>query len=67
MEEVRITVRINGPYRVQGPITLEDAEGNTIERPGEVIALCRCGGSKNKPLCDGSHREINFQAETRAE
>ena len=67
MEEVRITVRINGPYRVRGPITLEDAEGNKFELPGEVIALCRCGGSKNKPFCDGSHREINFQAETRAE
>ncbi len=67
MEEVRIKVRINGPYRIQGPITLEDAEGNKFELPGEIIALCRCGGSKNKPFCDGSHRELGFQAETRAE
>ncbi len=66
MEEVRIKVRINGPYRIQGPIILEDADGNEFELPGETIALCRCGGSKNKPFCDRSHREINFQAETRA-
>ncbi len=66
MEEVRIKVRINGPYRIQGPIILEDADGNEFVLPGEIIALCRCGGSKNKPFCDGSHREISFQAETRA-
>lgn len=68
MEEVRITVRLNGPYRVQGPITLVDVEGNEFELPGtEVVALCRCGHSKNKPFCDGTHREVGFQAETRAE
>ncbi len=66
MEEVRIKVRINGPYRIQGPIILEDVDGNVFDLPGEIIALCRCGGSKNKPFCDGSHREISFQAETRS-
>ncbi len=65
-EEVRIKVRVNGPYRVQGPVIVEDADGNKFELPGEVIALCRCGGSKNKPFCDGSHRDIDFQAETKA-
>lgn len=28
------------------------------------IALCRCGASKNKPYCDGSHKDINFQADS---
>ncbi len=65
-EEVRIKVRLSGPYRVQGPVILEDVDGNKFELPGEVIALCRCGGSKNKPFCDGNHRELGFQAETRA-
>ncbi len=66
MDEVRIKVRVNGPYRVQGPVILEDAEGNKFELPGEIFALCRCGGSKNKPFCDGTHREFGFEAETRA-
>ena len=66
MEEVKITVRPNGPYRIEGPVTLEDVDGNRFELPGGRIALCRCGGSKNKPFCDGSHREIGFQVETRA-
>ncbi len=67
MEEVRIKVRINGPYRIEGPVILEDADGNSFQLPEGRIALCRCGGSSNKPFCDGSHRELGFQAETRAE
>ena len=67
MEEVTIIVRLNGPYRVRGPITLVDADGNEFELPGtEFVALCRCGHSKSKPFCDGTHREAGFQAETRA-
>jgi len=66
VEEVRIKVRLNGPYRVQGPFILEDAEGNRFELPAEIVALCRCGASKNKPFCDRTHREIGFEAETRA-
>jgi CDGSH-type Zn-finger protein len=66
LEDVRIKVRLNGPYRVQGPVVLEDADGNQFELPGEVFALCRCGGSNNKPFCDGTHQSIGFQAETKA-
>ncbi len=67
MQEVKITVRPNGPYRIQGPITLVDVDGNQFELPEtEIIALCRCGASKNKPFCDRSHREIGFRPETRA-
>ncbi|HEY7734029.1 MAG TPA: CDGSH iron-sulfur domain-containing protein [Nitrososphaera sp.] len=37
---------------------------NLIVVDGKVtVALCRCGGSSNKPLCDGTHRKINFKAE----
>ena len=43
MAEVEIKARENGPYRVQGPIRLVDAEGNEYDlgERGEVIALCR--------------------------
>jgi CDGSH-type Zn-finger protein len=54
-----IRVERNGPYEVQG-LDLESetwCEGALRER----FMLCRCGGSKNKPFCDGTHRSINFQ------
>ena len=57
MAEVKITVRMNGPYWVDGPFDLVDQEGNHFEvRAGERMALCRCGRSKIKPFCDSSHR-----------
>lgn len=66
MSETKIRVRDNGPFLVEGPITLEDAQGNsyTIEKP--VIALCRCGASENRPFCDGAHGRCNFQSAERA-
>ena len=66
--EVEIKTRHNGPYRVQGPIRLIDADGNEYDlaEQGEVIALCRCGGSTTKPFCDGTHSKIGFQAAERA-
>ena len=68
MARVQIKVRENGPYRVQGPITLVDADGNEFDlaEQGEVIALCRCGGSATKPFCDGTHKRNGFQAAERA-
>lgn len=60
MEDVKITVKKDGPLRVEGPIVLEDHEGNPIEVPKRVISLCRCGGSKKKPFCDGTHSKIGF-------
>jgi CDGSH-type Zn-finger protein len=63
MAEVEIKARKNGPYRIQGPIRLLDADGNEFDTPdGEIIALCRCGGSTNKPFCDGTHKHIGFEA-----
>ncbi|MBI4308482.1 MAG: CDGSH iron-sulfur domain-containing protein [Chloroflexi bacterium] len=66
MTQTTITPLVNGPYLVKGPIKLVDVGGNEFEVKGEAIALCRCGGSKNKPFCDGTHKKVNFQAETRA-
>ena len=68
MERVEIKVRDNGPYKVTGPITLIDADGNEFELPddGKPLALCRCGQSSTKPFCDRSHREAGFDACERA-
>jgi CDGSH iron-sulfur domain-containing protein 3 len=66
-EGVVIKVRKNGPYKVTGPVTVIDADGNEFELPeGDGIVLCRCGGSKTKPFCDKTHSKIGFEAAERA-
>lgn len=56
----------NGPLLVRGPVTLIDPEGHEIEVKSKNIALCRCGGSGNKPFCDGTHNKIGFRSVVRA-
>lgn len=67
MTEVTIKARENGPFLVKGPFTLTDADGTVYELPpGTAVALCRCGGSLNKPFCDSTHSRIGFAAAERA-
>ena len=67
MAETKITVRNNGPLRVEGEFTLSDQDGNAFGLGGRTtIALCRCGNSQNKPFCDGSHGRVGFQSEVKA-
>ncbi len=65
MPQVTITVRKNGPLRIDDPngvVEMVDADGNKYDLTGKtVFSLCRCGASANKPFCDGSHK-IAFQA-----
>ncbi|HYZ91982.1 MAG TPA: CDGSH iron-sulfur domain-containing protein [Actinomycetota bacterium] len=56
---VQIGVETDGPYRVTGGIPVTRADGQTFETRNRV-SLCRCGQSSNKPLCDGTHKEIGF-------
>ena len=56
---LQIGVETNGPYRVTGGIAITRADGQPFEVRNRM-SLCRCGQSKNKPLCDGTHREIGF-------
>jgi CDGSH-type Zn-finger protein len=64
--EPLIRVTENGPYRVEGSIPVRDAQGNPVEAPARYF-LCRCGGSKNKPFCDGTHAKVGFQGEETAD
>ncbi len=70
MAQVKITVRNNGPFRVEAPegsVELVDADGNAFDLTGKAaFSLCRCGGSTNKPFCDGTHSRIGFQGAERA-
>jgi len=61
--EVKIAVRPNGPLRVEGPVRLFDSNGGEWDLAGKpAFSLCRCGGSSNKPFCDGTHAKIGFQS-----
>jgi len=57
-----ITPYRDGPLLVRGRFRLEDQDGNEIEPGRETIALCRCGKSRMRPFCDGSHKLVGFQA-----
>lgn len=61
-EQPAVTIQVlkDGPYRICGNVRLTDPGGNVIET-GRICALCRCGGTKRSPFCDGSHRRIHFK------
>lgn len=50
----------NGPLMVYGNVSIKDSSGG-VTKKNKVTAFCRCGGSSNKPFCDGSHKKIGFQ------
>lgn len=56
---LKIKIYPNGPILVDGTIELTLADGTVIEK--ENAHFCRCGASKNKPYCDGSHAKIGFK------
>ncbi len=60
IQETRIEVLANGPLLIYGNITVKDKEGNETKK-SKVTAFCRCGQSKNKPYCDGSHIPAQFE------
>ncbi|NCC72579.1 MAG: CDGSH iron-sulfur domain-containing protein [Sphingobacteriia bacterium] len=59
-EKVEIKPFTNGPYMVSGKFKLLDAKGNEVNATNPTY-LCRCGHSKIKPFCDGSHRTVGWK------
>ena len=57
---LRIRLRHNGPLVLQGSVRIVRDDG-TVLREAESTALCRCGASREKPFCDGSHRVTLFR------
>ena len=51
---------LNGPLLVYGNIAVKKSDG-TEEKKNDVTAFCRCGGSANKPYCDGTHKKNGFK------
>ena len=67
MANAKVEVRLNGPLRVYGEIEIVDVEGKNYTVPeGQWVSFCRCGQSQKKPFCDNSHRECEFEAESKA-
>lgn len=61
MSKAKIEPIPNGPYKITGSFTLYNEKGELISNEKEIY-LCRCGGSKNKPFCDGTHNKIGFKS-----
>jgi CDGSH-type Zn-finger protein len=61
-DEAQITPYRDGPLLVRGPFKLTDQDGNVIDVGRKTVALCRCGKSRNRPFCDGTHQLIRFRA-----
>jgi CDGSH-type Zn-finger protein len=63
-EPLVVRCRENGPYVIKGVVRVVDHLGNEFALPEgkDGVALCRCGHSKSRPFCDGSHRTAGFVA-----
>ncbi len=59
---VTIEAAPDGPYLVKGLEKLKNSKGESLTTKA-VVALCRCGGSANKPFCDGAHAKNDFSGE----
>jgi uncharacterized Fe-S cluster protein YjdI len=60
-QSTQVCASANGPLLVTGGVRVVDADGNVLFE-GERAALCRCGGSSNKPFCDGTHKTNGFRS-----
>jgi CDGSH-type Zn-finger protein len=58
---LEVTGTKDGPLKVSGPLEIVSGTGRTVQRTSETW-LCRCGGSANKPYCDGSHARLGFKS-----
>lgn len=64
MTRTRITPYRDGPLIVRGDFEIVDQDGNAIDPGRATVALCRCGKSRIRPFCDGSHQLVRFTAQS---
>jgi CDGSH-type Zn-finger protein/uncharacterized Fe-S cluster protein YjdI len=60
--ELQVLPVRSGPLKIRGPVEICSGTGRTVTRT-QNTSLCRCGGSSNKPFCDGTHLRIGFRTE----
>ena len=66
-DRVTITPYRDGPLLVRGDFELLDQDGKPIDPGRGTVALCRCGKSRLRPFCDGTHKLVRFKAPSGAE
>jgi CDGSH-type Zn-finger protein len=66
-DETTITPYRDGPLLVRGPFRMTDQNGEEIDAGRRTVALCRCGKSRVRPFCDGTHKLVRFSAPSGAE
>lgn len=59
-QAVLITAYRDGPLIVRGDFRLLGPDGEELDSRRRPVALCRCGKSRLKPFCDGTHKQIGF-------
>ncbi|WP_099248753.1 CDGSH iron-sulfur domain-containing protein [Pelagimonas phthalicica] len=57
---LKVTAIPNGPLKLDGPVEITTGTGRGLGKMRRAF-LCRCGASKNKPFCDGTHKDIGFE------
>ena len=60
--KLRVTPYRDGPLIVRGAARIVEADGSELTPRRDPIALCRCGKSRLRPFCDGTHKLIDFRA-----
>jgi CDGSH-type Zn-finger protein len=60
--DVLITPYRDGPLLVRGAVCVVDDQGRVLDNRRDPIALCRCGKSRRRPFCDGTHKLTEFRA-----
>jgi CDGSH-type Zn-finger protein len=66
-ERATITPYRDGPLLIRGPFRMIDQDGQEIDVDRRTVALCRCGKSRIRPFCDGTHKLVRFSAPSGAE
>jgi CDGSH-type Zn-finger protein len=66
-DAVKITPYRDGPLLIRGDFQIVDQQGNEIPNDRGTVALCRCGKSRMRPFCDGSHKLVEFRAPSQRE
>jgi CDGSH-type Zn-finger protein len=66
-ERATITPYRDGPLLIRGPFRMIDQDGQEIDVDRRTVALCRCGKSRIRPFCDGTHKVVRFSAPSAAE
>jgi len=61
-EPATITPYRDGPLLIRGPFRMVDQNGREIDVDRRTVALCRCGKSRIRPFCDGTHKLVRFSA-----